>query len=44
VVILRNESDRESLVSVAIDGTKTYLRLQPDSLSTLMVNRNQSTA
>jgi glucosylceramidase len=44
VVILRNESNRESLVNVAINDTKNYLRLQPDSLSTLVVSRKESTA
>jgi glucosylceramidase len=38
-MILRNESEREALVDVAIRGQKTYLRLPADSFNTLFVDR-----
>ena len=39
-VILRNESERESMVDIAINGTKTYLKLEPDSLNTLFLRNS----
>lgn len=38
VVILRNESSRESPVDVNIAGSKIWLTLPPDSFNTLLVN------
>jgi glucosylceramidase len=39
-VILRNESERELMVDVAINGSKTYLKLEPDSLNTLFLRNS----
>lgn len=36
-VVLRNESERVSQVDIAMNGMKTYLTLQPDSLNTVLL-------